>query len=169
MIMNNSESKIILPYNQLSEDIAVNKLEREAKSLANKLLEADKQKQADIEARLEGLEILPSGARIVVMPYPKNPYRQIFSKGGIITEYNGSFKNPDSGEEDTLETGIVCGKVIEVGPESKEVRIGDDVYYDKRTVYPLPFMSLGYVIFHETQALAIINNGLKERFGMNNE
>lgn len=54
----------------------------------------------------------------------------------IIVEYNGLFNNPDSGELDTLQELVACAKVIEIGPECKYVKPGDDVYYDPRTCYP---------------------------------
>ena len=55
---------------------------------------------------------------------------------------------------------------LKLGPDVKHVKVGDDVYYDSRTAYPLPFMNLGYKVTSEPQIIAIINNNLKERMGM---
>jgi hypothetical protein len=127
--------------------------------------ELQSQKQKELEERLETLEIVPMGAKVILLPYPRNPYKKVI-EGKIIVEYNGEFNNPDSGERDALKEMVGCAKVIEVGPECKYVKAGDDIYYDTRTCYPLPFMTLGYIMTTEPQILAIINEGLKIRFKM---
>lgn len=145
-----------------------NQLKRKELEDANNLLvEVEKAKQKEIEAKLEKLEILPLGSRIILLPYLRNPYRKIVSDGGILIDYDGSFTNPDSGEQDKLPQGIVCGKVIEIGPECKWVKPGDDIYYDSRTTLPIPFYSQGYHTLAEQQVLCVLNEELKKRFKMN--
>ena len=136
---------------------------REMEELNNILLEAEKQKQKEIDEKADKLEMIRMQNRVILMAYPENPYRKIVD-GNIIVDYHGDFLNPDSGEKDKLKVLVGCAKVIEVGPECKYVKPGDDVYYDTRTVYPLPFMSLGYVITSESQLLCVLNEGLKDRF-----
>lgn len=144
---------------------AANKLkqEKEAKELKEALLEAEKNKQEEINKKLQNLEMIPMFNKLIIMPYPENPYRKVV-EGNIIVDYGGAFKNPDSGEMDKLETFVGCAKVIEVGPEVRYIQVGDDVYYDTRTVYPVPFMSLGYRLTTEPQILCTLNENLKERF-----
>lgn len=141
--------------------------QRETEEAAKLLVEVEKAKQKEIEAKLERLEILPLGSRIILLPYVKNPYRKVVSEGGILIDYDGSFVNPDTGEKDKLPQGIVCGQVIEVGPECKWVKPGDDIYYDSRTTLPIPFYSQGYHTLAEQQVLCVLNESLKERFKMN--
>lgn len=163
---NTTKGGLILPDNsieKMAEQLRDEKDIEEAEKLYSELA---KQKQSEIDVKLEKLELIPMFNKVLLLPYPENPYRKIVSKGGIIVDYNGSFKNPDTGEDDKLVQGIACAKVIEVGPENKYVKVGDDVLYDSRTVYKIPFLSLGYILTAENQLLLVINEGLKERFKM---
>ena len=126
-------------------------------------LEASQKKQEEINSKLATLEFIPMTNKIVISKYPENPYRKIL-EGNIIVDYNGAFVNPDSGESDKMKELVACGQVIEVGPEVKYIRAGDDVYFDPRTCYPVPFMSLGYLLTSEPQIHCVLNEGLKNRF-----
>lgn len=159
-------SKLILPEDALQREFRKAKEEKIAKELSDKLTEAAKAKQEELDAKLEKLEILPMFNKIILMPYPQNPYKKVM-QGSLIVEFNGDFLNPDSGEKDTLNQLVGCAKVIEVGPECKFLKPGDDIYYDTRTVYPVPFMSMGYQLTSEPQILCVLNESLKERFKMN--
>ena len=119
------------------------KEEKAAEEIKKVLFEAEQNKQAEINKKLETLEMLPMMNKIILQPYPVNPYRKVV-EGSLIVDYTGAFKNPDSGEDDKLQELVGCAKIIEVGPECKYLKPGDDVYYDTRTVYPVPFMSMGY-------------------------
>lgn len=139
--------------------------EKELAEAQQMLIEASKQKQEEINSKLETLELLPMGNKVILLAYPVNPYRKIV-EGSIIVDYDGSFKNPDTGEWDKQKELVGCAKVIEVGPECKYLKPGDDIYYDTRTTYPVPFMSLGYKLTTEPQVLCVLNEGLKNRFKM---
>ena len=141
------------------------KEEKAAEEIKKALFEAEQNKQAEINKKLETLEMLPMMNKIILQPYPVNPYRQVV-EGSLIVDYTGAFKNPDSGEDDKLQELFGCAKIIEVGPECKYLKPGDDVYYDTRTVYPVPFMSMGYRLTSEPQILCVLNEKLKERFNM---
>ena len=141
------------------------KEEKAAEEIRKALFEAEQNKQAEINKKLETLEMLPMMNKIILQPYPVNPYRKVV-EGSLIVDYTGAFKNPDSGEDDKLQELVGCAKVIEVGPECKYLKPGDDVYYDTRTVYPVPFMSMGYRLTSEPQILCVLNEKLKERFNM---
>lgn len=160
------DNTLIVPKNPFSEGAEQVKADKQAEELAKRLREAHAAKQKEIQERLEGLQVVPNANRIIIMPYPENPYVQVMTESGIYLDHSGGFDNPDSGTRDTLQEVIKCAKVIEVGPDCKRVQKEDDVYYDSRTVYPLPFMSLGYMVTTEVQLLAVINNDLKERWGM---
>lgn len=156
---------IVYPKNELLDDIEKIKMQKEHEEANKILLEAAKNKQAELDKKAETLECIPLGRKVILMPYPTNPYKKIM-QGSIIVEYDGDFLNPDSGEKDKLKELVSCAKVIEVGPECKYVKPGDDVFYDSRTCYPLPLFSLGYLLTDETQILSMLNEGLKERFNM---
>lgn len=161
----NANTDLYVPENQILIEAQKQREQKEIEEANKMYIELQEKKQAELEAKLETLELIPMGAKVVLLPYPKNPYKKVLN-GKIIVEYNGLFNNPDSGELDTLQELVACAKVIEIGPECKYVKPGDDVYYDPRTCYPLPFMSLGYKLTTEPQLLTILNEGLKARFKM---
>lgn len=157
-----SKSGLIIPKSPFKDDLEKMKLEKDAEEAKKKLIDAEKAKQEEIQERAEKLELLPMGTKVIILPYPRNPYRKIM-EGNIFVDYTGNFKNPDTGEWDKEKELISCAKVIEVGPDCKYVQAGDDIYYDTRTTYPLPFMSMGYHVTSEQQIIAFLNEGLKER------
>jgi co-chaperonin GroES (HSP10) len=108
-------------------------------------------------------EIKPLGINIILQPYKENPYTQKESEGGMLLS-DGRFSNSDSGEQDILDTIIGCAKVIEIGPKCQDVQIGDDVFYDTRTVRPLPFKRMGFVAVSEAGIISLMNDNLEERF-----
>ena len=150
------ESEIVSQAKSLRE-------EKEIQEASRIYLEAVEAKQKEIEEKLATLEILPLGNKIIVQPYVDNPYERKV-QNGILLESAGVFKNPDTGSLDKLEKGIICGKVVEVGPETKYVSIGDDVYYAEHTVSPIPFFRMGYKLLSEYSVIAVIASGLTERF-----
>lgn len=156
---------IIVPKNPFLEEVDQMKEKKELEEIQKKLLELDKIKQEEINQKLQNLELIPMFDKVIILPYPQNPYRKII-EGNIIVDYDGTFKNPDSGEMDKQNVFVGCANVIEIGPTSKFLKPGDDVFYDTRTVYPVPFQSLGYKLTSETQILCVINEKLKERFKM---
>lgn len=158
--------KLIVPQNPFTKELENKKDEDAAREAKELFLQLQKEKQDELNSKLQTLEMLPMLNKVILLPYPTNPYKK-FVEGSIIVEYTGSFMNPDSGEKDQLQELVACAKVIEVGPECKYLQPGDDVYYDPRTCYPVPFMSLGYRLTSEPQILCVLNERLKERFKMN--
>lgn len=130
------------------------------------LLEAKQNKQKELIEKMATLEILPHGNRVFMLPYPSNPYRKVISENGILIP-DGDFFNPDKGEFDKLDQNVMCAKVMEIGRDCTSVKVGDDIYYDKRSTWPIPFLGLGYISTSEPQILAILGEGLKQRFKMN--
>ena len=163
--MYTGKGDIFVPENQLLKEARLLREQNEAKEMVQKLKELDEQKQLELEERIKDLEIIPNGNKVILLPYPTNPYKKLM-QGGLYVGYEGEFLNPDSGEQDKLKELVACAKIIEVGPECKFAKVGDDVFYDTRTTYPIPFLSLGYISTSEPQILTFMNNGLKTRFKM---
>jgi hypothetical protein len=163
--LNNRKESFIVPESPFKADYDKLKEEQDADKLREILLEAEKQKQKELEEKLERLEMLPIGPRLIVLPYPTNPYRKVL-QGSIIVDYSETFKNPDSGEQDKLASGVICAKVIEVGPECKWIKPGDDIFCQNGVLTIVPFFSLGYKTLAEQQVLSVIGEKLKERFKM---
>lgn len=120
-----------------------------------------------ISENMEGLEILPYGQRILIKPYSQNPYQKIqVSDSGLIVDTGGlapMVKSNETGEFIEEEQLIVVGQVIEVGPDVRQVAIGDDVFYRKDTCVPVPFFKQGLVSVAETQIVVHVNEKLTER------
>lgn len=161
--MNNRKDKFVVPEDPLKREIEQYKREKEAEEASKILIEAAKQKQKELEEKIAKLELMPLDRRIIIMPYPNNPYRKIM-EGSIIVDYAETFKNPDSGEYDQMAAGVICAKVIEVGPECKYIKEGDDIFCQNGVLVPVPFFSSGYQTLSELQVLAVVNENLKERF-----
>jgi hypothetical protein len=163
IFMMDAGKKIIVPENNLLKAADQLKQEKELKEVAEKALQLAREKQEEINERIERLEMLPIGNKIIISPYPTNPYRQIV-QSDILVDVDSVFMNPDTGMLEESEQFVKCAKVVEVGIDCNSIRPGDDVYYDKRTVYPLPFMKMGYLVTHESGVLVHINEGLKNRY-----
>ena len=111
--------------------------------------------------------MLSVGPKVIILPYAENPYTKFVSdSGNILMPTSLTFKNPDTGEEEKPEKGVMCARVIEIGPEVKYLKVGDDIYYDDRTAIPIPFFMQGYKVIAELNALTVINEGLKQRYNM---
>ena len=155
-----------------------NMVEEQAKKLYNEKLEnlaadldLDIKKRISegelMEEKMSAMEIMPIGSYILISPFAKNPYQVLKMKGNIIVGgYNGNFVNPDTGEEDQEEQMMIVGSVIEVGPECKYIKEGDDVFYTKTSLVPIPFFGKGLQLVNENRIAVVINKDLKKRFGM---
>lgn len=123
---------------------------------------------AKITKEMESLEIMPINTYVLVKPYAKNPFEkvEVTDSGIIIPTYDGKFKNPDTGEEDTEVNLSVQAQVIEVSPACKYVKEGDVVYYRRVSGVPIPFFKQGLEVVAENSIQVVINSGLKERFEM---
>jgi hypothetical protein len=76
---------------------------------------------------------------------------------------DGEYDSQDSGEHEKLDLFIACASVIEVGPDTKYVIPGDDVFFDTRSARPIPFMRQGFLNIAEQNLVSIMNDNLKER------
>ena len=120
-----------------------------------------------VESKLGKLEryFTPNTEIHVTLSVQKGHQKIEVTKGGlIIPEYDGAFKNPDTGEKDTEYQLSVVANVIEVSPLCKFVKPGDDIYYRRSSGVTVPFFRQGFEVGAEQQVQVVINEGLKERF-----
>ena len=94
-------------------------------------------------------QLLPCGYTVIFKKHKRNPYRQYrTSSSGLILDVgldaHEMFRNPDSGEIEMSELGIVCAEVVAVGPECKYVKPGEDIYLRDVGCAPVPFGGLEY-------------------------
>lgn len=164
--MNDGKScDIILPENEFLNELRENKQKENLEKLANEELRKIKEKQEEINNKIERLQVVPLFTNVMILPYGENPYVNAISKGGVLlANTGGSFDNPDTGQKDTLKQAFTCGKVIEVGPDCKYVKRGDDIFYATNGARPVPFMNQGFWMIGEQNIMVAINEDMKERF-----
>lgn len=131
----------------------------------NKKFEESKDK---IEYDINKAEIKPMFARVLIQPFKTNPFQQMKVENGIIIDTGGYTPhtqfNSQSGKYEEQEQFIITGCIIETGPEVKYLKEGDVVYYRKDTAVPVPFFKQGFVSLAESQIIAVVNEGLQDRF-----
>lgn len=69
----------------------------------------------------------------------ENPFKKKVSSGGIILAGGEYAMSDETGEMEKVEQVVRFGVVTLVGPDAKVVKVGDGVYYDQRTLRPIPF------------------------------
>lgn len=146
-------------YNE-QVDMYVEKLNEHAQTL---------EKYAEnVSKNIEKMEIMPLGNYILVKQFDQNPFQRIVrDSSGLITDLGGMkpiYKNTDNGEIEEEEAFILVGAVQECGPECRYLKPGDVVFYTKPSACPLPFYKQGLVHVCETRIMAVVNEGLTERF-----
>lgn len=98
------------------------------------------------------VDLIPGMDGILLTIYEENPYRYVEkTKSGLIIGIESSKKyvSNETGEMEENDEYIVCGHVIAVGPETRHVRVGDDVYFAKHLALTVPFRKKGYYIINE--------------------
>lgn len=104
-------------------------------------------------------EIIPTNANVLVLPYIRNPYRYIeTTESGIIVgvESSKTYKSNDTGEIEKNNEIVKCGKVVAIGPDCKNVNIGDDVLFTGFDELVIPFRKKGYVMVSELRLICRI-------------
>lgn len=163
----------------MSENTINNMIEKENSIKFNNQVEAYniqlEKNNADFNESVEGVqydinraEIRPMFSRVLVKPFKQNPFQQMKVKNGLIIDAGGytphAELNPMTGKYEEQKQFIVTGCVVEVGPDTKYLQEGDVIYYRVDTVVPVPFFKQGFVSIDEKQVIAVVNEGLTERF-----
>lgn len=111
----------------------------------------------------ENKQLTPCGFTVIFTKYDRNPYRQYrTSAAGLILdtgfEAHEMFRSPDSGEMEMSELGIVCAKVVAVGPDCKYVKPGEDIYLRDIGCAPVPFGGNAYWAISEQNIICRVSN-----------
>lgn len=124
--------------------------------------------QDKIEYDINKAEIKPMFARVLVQPFKVNPFQKMKVENGLIIDTGGytphTQLNEQTGRYEEQKQFIVTGCVIEVGPEVKYLKEGDVIFYRVDTAVPVPFFKQGFVSLAESQIIAVVNEGLQDRF-----
>lgn len=124
--------------------------------------------QDKVEYDISKAEIKPMFSRILVQPFKVNPFQKMKVENGLIIDTGGytphTQLNEQTGRYEEQKQFIVAGCVIEVGPEVKYLKEGDAIFYRVDTAVPVPFFKQGFVSLAESQIIAVVNEGLQDRF-----
>lgn len=127
-----------------------------------------KDSQDKIEYDINKAEIKPMFARVLVQPFKVNPFQKMKVENGLIVDTGGytphTQLNEQTGRYEEQKQFIITGCVIEVGPEVKYLKEGDVIFYRVDTAVPVPFFKQGFVSLAESQIIAVVNEGLQDRF-----
>ena len=127
-----------------------------------------KESQDKVEYDISKAEIKPMFSRILVQPFKVNPFQKIKVENGLIIDTGGytphTQLNEQTGRYEEQKQFIVTGCVIEVGPEVKYLKEGDVIFYRIDTAVPVPFFKQGFVSLAESQIIAVVKEGLQDRF-----
>lgn len=123
----------------------------------------------ELSDKINNIEIMPIGNYVLVKEFKDNPFQRIVrSDSGLIIDMGGmapQYKNTDNGQIEEEESIIKVGVIQEVGPECKWCIAGDTIFYTKMSAVPVPFYKQGLQLVNETRILAVVNEGLSERYG----
>ena len=121
-----------------------------------------------VEYDISKAEIKPMFSRILVQPFKVNPFQKMKVDNGLIIDTGGytphTQLNEQTGRYEEQKQFIVTGCVIEVGPEVKYLKEGDVIFYRVDTAVPVPFFKQGFISLAENQIIAVVNEGLQDRF-----
>ena len=124
--------------------------------------------QDKVEYDISKAEIKPMFSRIIVQPFKVNPFQKMKVENGLIIDTGGytphTQLNEQTGRYEEQKQFIVTGCVVEVGPEVKYLKEGDVIFYRVDTAVPVPFFKQGFVSLAESQIIAVVNEGLQDRF-----
>ena len=124
--------------------------------------------QNKVEYDISKAEIKPMFSRILVQPFKVNPFQKMKVENGLIIDTGGytphTQLNEQTGRYEEQKQFIVTGCVIEVGPEVKYLKEGDVIFYRVDTAVPVPFSKQGFLSLAESQIIAVVNEGLQDRF-----
>lgn len=127
-----------------------------------------KESQDKVEYDISKAEIKPMFSRILVQPFKVNPFQKIKVENGLIIDTGGytphTQLNEQTGRYEEQKQFIITGCVVEVGPEVKYLKEGDVIFYRIDTAVPVPFFKQGFVSLAESQIIAVVNEGLQDRF-----
>jgi co-chaperonin GroES (HSP10) len=101
-------------------------------------------------------EIKPLGNYVFIKGM-ENPYEKKMTDSGLYLPKGLAHEQADgSGRIQQMEEIIKYGIIEEVGSEVKTLQVGDGVYFDVRSIRPIPFGTIGVMHINENNILAYV-------------
>lgn len=120
-----------------------------------------------ISENIDTIEIMPINDNLIVKLFEENPFQRIVKEGSIIVDLGGQkpqYKNTDNGQIEEEENFIKVAVVQEAGPLCKFIKAGDTIFTSKPSLTPIPFYKQNLYHMNENRVMAVVNEGLTERF-----
>lgn len=120
-----------------------------------------------ISENIDTIEIMPINDNLIVKLFEENPFQRIVKEGSIIVDLGGQkpqYKNTDNGQLEEEENFIKVAVVQEAGPSCKYIKAGDTIFTSKPSLTPIPFYKQNLYHMNENRVMAVVNEGLTERF-----
>ena len=120
-----------------------------------------------ISENIDTIEIMPINDNLIVKLFEENPFQRIVKEGSIIVDLGGQkpqYKNTDNGQIEEEENFIKVAVVQETGPLCKFIKAGDTIFTSKPSLTPIPFYKQNLYHMNENRVMAVVNEGLTERF-----
>lgn len=150
-----------------NDDLKVfNEAAKEAQNAFAQNIEKQLEASRKVREESESLEIHPTGGYVLMRIYEENPYQVVkqTNSGLILGTYTGNYKSQETGEMETEKKAVLYAEVMEVGPDCKFTKVGDEIVFRNCTQLPVPFLGQELWVTHENNVVVIINENLKERF-----
>lgn len=174
-IAGDTTTRIVTLDGKTSEDIIrdreINNYNSQVDEYVDKLNEHSKkldEHAKKLSDNIEKIEIMPIGNYVIARQFEDNPFQRIVrDSSGLILDLGGmkpQYKNTDNGNIEEEESFIKVLVVVEVGPECKWVKPEDVIFATKPSLVPIPFYKQNLQLVNETRVMAIVNEGLTERF-----
>lgn len=111
-------------------------------------------------ATFKDIDIRPLGMYILVKPYEKNPFTRMkqLDNGFIVPEFDPHYKSQDTGEIEEMQRMSIFAIVVEVSPDTKGIKKGDIVMYNRHEGVPIPFYGQGFEAVAWTHIKCVIGN-----------
>lgn len=111
-------------------------------------------------ATFKDIDIRPWGMYILVKPYEKNPFTRMkqLDNGFIVPEFDPHYKSQDTGEIEEMQRMSIFAIVVEVSPDTKGIKKGDIVMYNRHEGVPIPFYGQGFEAVAWTHIKCVIGN-----------
>lgn len=123
----------------------------------DKKIDNDFEKKRIADQLVSERELKTANNMVLIKRCKDNPFHVIQStqSGIILSAFDGSFINPDSGEEDKMEPTTEVGIVIDPG-EASWLKEGDYIFYRRASTYDIPYMRKGYEVLAHQNILCYV-------------
>lgn len=103
-----------------------------------------------------GKHINPMFNYVFIELIDENPYITRKTESGLILPHSALQMSQETGELEKLEQIILFGVVVAAGPTCVSLKVGDEVFFDKRGSRVLPILNGGYRHINEQNILSFV-------------